>query len=247
MYIHDFFQNFLKTFLVWLHGDFTSCVIAPDMSPIKHVPINFFHQTQIHQPIISKKFVSLNKPNLWRTFYPTVTSGQAEVWVFTSNETRCVCSGDTTASSSSQHSRTGFRFLGNFLQPHERHQRSVAAVVSICGVICSLWAGRTRGRNLRRTIRSYRLETGQEDTECIRGQDKHSSGVEAGGRKRGHQGACPTTTRVLFGLRCAIVALWPLITILNKISLQNQLQNFCARNSEESNDTFDRVIRVWLL
>ena len=33
MYIHDFFQNFLKTFLVWLHGDFTSSVIAPDMSP----------------------------------------------------------------------------------------------------------------------------------------------------------------------------------------------------------------------
>jgi hypothetical protein len=33
MYIHDFFQNFLKTFLVGLHGDFTSFVIAPDMSP----------------------------------------------------------------------------------------------------------------------------------------------------------------------------------------------------------------------
>ena len=33
MYIYDFFQNFLKTFLVWLHGNFTSSVIAPDMSP----------------------------------------------------------------------------------------------------------------------------------------------------------------------------------------------------------------------
>ena len=28
-----FFQNFLKTFLVWLHGDLISSVIAPDMSP----------------------------------------------------------------------------------------------------------------------------------------------------------------------------------------------------------------------
>ena len=35
MYIHDFFQNFLKTFLVWLHSDFTSSMIAPDMSPRK--------------------------------------------------------------------------------------------------------------------------------------------------------------------------------------------------------------------
>ena len=34
MYIHDFFQNFLKTFLVGLHGDFTNSVIALDMSPI---------------------------------------------------------------------------------------------------------------------------------------------------------------------------------------------------------------------
>ena len=25
MYIHDFFQNFLKTFLIWLHGDLTGC------------------------------------------------------------------------------------------------------------------------------------------------------------------------------------------------------------------------------
>ena len=39
MYIHDFFQNFLKTFLVWLHGDFTSSVIAPDMSPSKEHPV----------------------------------------------------------------------------------------------------------------------------------------------------------------------------------------------------------------
>ena len=32
--------------------------------------------------------------------------------------------------------------------------------------------------------------------------------------------------------------LWPLITVLNKTSLQNQLQN-----PEESNEAFDRVIR----
>ena len=33
MYIHDFFQNFLKTFLVCFHGAFTSSVIAPDIPP----------------------------------------------------------------------------------------------------------------------------------------------------------------------------------------------------------------------
>ena len=33
MDIHDFFQNFLKTFLVCFHGAFTSSVIAPDMPP----------------------------------------------------------------------------------------------------------------------------------------------------------------------------------------------------------------------
>ena len=33
MYIHDFFQNFLKIFLVCFHGAFTSSVIAPDMPP----------------------------------------------------------------------------------------------------------------------------------------------------------------------------------------------------------------------
>ena len=34
MYIHDFFQNFLKTFLVCFHGAFTSSVIAPDIPPL---------------------------------------------------------------------------------------------------------------------------------------------------------------------------------------------------------------------
>ena len=33
MYIHDFFQNFLKTFLICFHGAFTSSVIAPDIPP----------------------------------------------------------------------------------------------------------------------------------------------------------------------------------------------------------------------
>jgi len=37
--------------------------------------------------------------------------------------------------------------------------------------------------------------------------------------------------------------LWPLIMVLNKASLQNQLQNPCARNPEEYNEAFDRVIR----
>ena len=40
---------------------------------------------------------------------------------------------------------------------------------------------------------------------------------------------------------------WPLITVLNKASLQNQLQNSCARSPEDSNKVFDRVIREWLL
>jgi len=33
MYIHDFFQNFLKTFLVCFHGAFTSILIAQDIPP----------------------------------------------------------------------------------------------------------------------------------------------------------------------------------------------------------------------
>ena len=40
---------------------------------------------------------------------------------------------------------------------------------------------------------------------------------------------------------------WLVITMLNKVSLQNQLQNPCARNHEESNEVFDRVIRERLL
>ena len=39
----------------------------------------------------------------------------------------------------------------------------------------------------------------------------------------------------------------PLITVSNKISLQNQLQNSFARNSEESNEVFDRMIKKLLL
>ena len=31
----------------------------------------------------------------------------------------------------------------------------------------------------------------------------------------------------------------------NKDNLQNQLQNTCARNPEESNEAFDRMIRGW--
>ena len=33
MYIHNFFQKFLKTFLICFHGAFTSSVIAPDIPP----------------------------------------------------------------------------------------------------------------------------------------------------------------------------------------------------------------------
>ena len=37
--------------------------------------------------------------------------------------------------------------------------------------------------------------------------------------------------------------LWPLIIVSNKVSLQNQLQNLCARNPKEFNEAFDYVIR----
>ena len=37
MHIQDFFQNFLKLFLVGLHGDCTISLIAPDMSPISNM------------------------------------------------------------------------------------------------------------------------------------------------------------------------------------------------------------------
>ena len=42
-----------------------------------------------------------------------------------------------------------------------------------------------------------------------------------------------------------IVTLWPLITVLNKRHLQNQLQN--PAHPDESNEAFDRVIRLRLL
>ena len=35
MHIQDFFQNFLKLFLVGLHGDYTISLIAQDMPPLK--------------------------------------------------------------------------------------------------------------------------------------------------------------------------------------------------------------------
>ena len=41
--------------------------------------------------------------------------------------------------------------------------------------------------------------------------------------------------------------LWPLITVSNKASLQNQLQNSRASDPEESNEAFDRAIRGGLL
>ena len=41
--------------------------------------------------------------------------------------------------------------------------------------------------------------------------------------------------------------IWPLITVSNKVILQNQLQNPRASNPEESNEAFDRAIREWLL
>jgi len=34
--------------------------------------------------------------------------------------------------------------------------------------------------------------------------------------------------------------------VSNKVSLQNQLQNPCARNPDESNEVFDCVIKGWL-
>ena len=43
------------------------------------------------------------------------------------------------------------------------------------------------------------------------------------------------------------MTLWQFITVLNKVSLQNQLQNPRASDPEESNEAFDREIRGWLL
>ena len=43
MHIQDFFQNFLKLFLVGLHGDYTISLIAQDMSPHRIAPrLHFF-------------------------------------------------------------------------------------------------------------------------------------------------------------------------------------------------------------
>ena len=39
MHIQDFFQNFLKLFLVGLHGDYTISLIAHDMSPPRREPL----------------------------------------------------------------------------------------------------------------------------------------------------------------------------------------------------------------
>ena len=52
---------------------------------------------------------------------------------------------------------------------------------------------------------------------------------------------------VRFVFVLGIVTFWSLITVSNKVNLQNQLQNPYARNSKESNECFDRVIRGWLL
>ena len=90
MYIHDCFQNFLKTFLVWLHGDFTSSVIAPDMSPktsawpsipsFARALLARLHASlswgQIHLCTFS---LDLRKKNttMWSTIKRTTTAGAA--------------------------------------------------------------------------------------------------------------------------------------------------------------------------
>ena len=43
------------------------------------------------------------------------------------------------------------------------------------------------------------------------------------------------------------VTVWPLITVSNKTSLQNQIQNLRDSDPEESNEAFGRAIRKWLL
>ena len=42
MHIQDFFQNFLKLFLVGLHGDCTVRLIAQDMSPTGEGHVRLF-------------------------------------------------------------------------------------------------------------------------------------------------------------------------------------------------------------
>jgi len=49
MHIQDFFQNFLKLFLVELHGDCTITLIAQDMSPSGCANLSAFKQgKEIH-------------------------------------------------------------------------------------------------------------------------------------------------------------------------------------------------------
>jgi len=57
----------------------------------------------------------------------------------------------------------------------------------------------------------------------------------------------PCITRALFGMLPSArnSKFWPLITVSNKVSLQNQLQNPRASDPEESNEAFDRAIRRW--
>ena len=47
MHIQDFFQNFLKLFLVRLHGDCTISLIAQDMSPIFSLSLDRFRLTLV--------------------------------------------------------------------------------------------------------------------------------------------------------------------------------------------------------
>ena len=59
----------------------------------------------------------------------------------------------------------------------------------------------------------------------------------------------PNKTMVLFGCSSRIPRRGfdrPL-GVSNKVSLQNQLQNPCARNHDESNEVFGRVVRELLL
>ena len=100
---------------------------------------------------------------------------------------------------------------------------------------------------------NYKIAIGSQ-IKCLKGKER--PGKSSTHTKWVHQ--CLTTPQVpvtrpklmaLFGMLSSArnSKLWPLITVSNKASLQNQFQNSCASDPEESNEAFDRAIRGWLL
>ena len=67
MHIQDFFQNFLKLFLVGLHGDCTINLIAQDMSPSEYVVVLRIRERRVEFSVLPFGFVQETKTGrkLW--------------------------------------------------------------------------------------------------------------------------------------------------------------------------------------